>query len=177
MAVTLHVAELQAALRLGDTAEETAETRRLLRYATEAVVRQAPDAPAHTQNEAVRRLAGYLFDQPETSRGDGYANAMRNSGAARILLPYRAHRLGFVDDTEKDDDEEEDIVTTQRFEQQAPYTATPTPTDIGNAYPVRALPRPSPAVPPVDAGKFQHPLCRGGYPALRRRRVFPRHAW
>ena len=45
MAVTITVAELQAALRLGDTAEETAEVMRLLAYCTEAVVKHAPDAP------------------------------------------------------------------------------------------------------------------------------------
>ena len=134
MVVTITVAGLQAALRLGDTPEETAETTRLLNYATEAVTRQAPNAPTVAQNEAVRRISGYLFDQPEAGRGDGYANAMRNSGAARILLPYRVHRLGYADDTP--DDDEEPTLTTQRFEQQAPYTATPTPTDIGAAYPV-----------------------------------------
>ena len=48
-------------------------------------------------NEAVRRLAGYLLDQPEASRSDAYANAMRNSGAARMLLPYRIHRAGYAD--------------------------------------------------------------------------------
>ena len=48
-------------------------------------------------NEAVRRLGGYLFDQPEAGRGDAYANAMRNSGAARMLLPYRVHRAGYAE--------------------------------------------------------------------------------
>ena len=95
MAVTLTIAELRAALRLNDTAEETAEVTRLLAYATEAVVKHAPDASETAMNEAVRRLSGYLFDQPEAARGDGYANAMRFSGAARMLLPYRIHRAGY----------------------------------------------------------------------------------
>ena len=94
MAVTLTVAELLAALRLGDSQEETAEVMRLLAYATEAVTKHAPDASETAMNEAVRRLGGYLFDMPEAGRGDAYANAMRNSGAARMLLPYRVHRLG-----------------------------------------------------------------------------------
>ena len=34
---------------------------------------------------------------PEAARGDAYANAMRNSGAARMLLPYRRHRAGYAD--------------------------------------------------------------------------------
>ena len=46
------------------------------------------------QNEAAIRLAGYLFDQPFAARGGTYANALRNSGAARMLLPYRIHRAG-----------------------------------------------------------------------------------
>ena len=95
MAVTLTVAELLAALRLGDSAEEHDEVERLLKYSTEAVVNQAPDAPDVAHNEAGRRLAGYLFDQPEAGRGMAYANAMRSSGAARVLLPYRIHRAGY----------------------------------------------------------------------------------
>ncbi len=91
MAVTLTVDALAAALRLGSTAEETAEATRLLAYATEAVTQHAADAPNVIHNEAVVRLAAYLFDQPTAGRGDGFANAMRNSGAGRILLPYVMH--------------------------------------------------------------------------------------
>ena len=97
MAVTITVAELRAALRLNDSAEETAEVTRLLAYSTEAIEQHAPEASDTAMNEAVRRLGGYLFDQPEAARGDGYANALRYSGAARILLPYRVHRLGLAE--------------------------------------------------------------------------------
>ena len=97
MAVTITVAELQEALRLGNTAEETAEVTRLHAYASEAVTQHAPEASDTAMNEATRRLSGYLFDMPEAARGDGYANALRNSGAARMLLPYRIHRLGLSD--------------------------------------------------------------------------------
>ena len=97
MAVTLTVAELVAALRLGDTDEELVEATRLLAYCAEAVVKHAPNAPDVAHNEAARRLAGYLFDQPEAGRGMAYANALRNSGAARMLLPYRVHRAGYTD--------------------------------------------------------------------------------
>ena len=97
MAVTLTVAELLAALRLGDSAEEHAEVERLLTYATEAIEQHAPEATETAMNEAVRRLAGFLFDQPEAGRGDAYANALRNSGAQRMLLPYRIHRAGYTD--------------------------------------------------------------------------------
>ena len=94
MAVTLTQAELAAALRLGDTTEETAEVTRLLAYVTEAINKYAPGAPDATASEGAVRLAAYLFDQPSAGRGVAFANAMRNSGAASMLLPYRSHRAG-----------------------------------------------------------------------------------
>ena len=94
MAVTITVSELAAAIRLGDTAEETAEVTRLLAYSTEAVTKHAPGAPDTIQNEAVVRLVGYHYDQPFSPNSDRYRNALRNSGAAGILLPYRVHRAG-----------------------------------------------------------------------------------
>ena len=97
MAVTIQPSDLVAALRLGDTAEELAEVTRILAYATDAVVVHVPNAPTTAHNEAVRRLVGYLFDMPEAARGDAYANALRNSGAQRMLLPYRRHRAGYAD--------------------------------------------------------------------------------
>ena len=94
MAVTLDVEELAASLRLGDSPEEIAEATRLLAYTAEAVNRHAPSAPDVVQNEAAIRLAGYLFDAPNAGRGLSFAHALRNSGAAAILLPYRIHRAG-----------------------------------------------------------------------------------
>ena len=67
-------------------------------YASEAVSRHAPEASDTAVNEAVRRLSGYLYDMPEAGRGAAYANALRNSGAAAMLLPYRVHRLGLATD-------------------------------------------------------------------------------
>ena len=98
MAITLTVAQLAAAARIGATPEETAEVTRLLGYATEAISNYLgasySSAPEIVVNEAAIRVASYLYDQPQVSRGDGFANAMRNSGAARMLLPYRVHRAG-----------------------------------------------------------------------------------
>ena len=94
MAVTPE--QLAAALRVGDSVEETAEVERLLSYATEAVTRYAPNAPEASSNEAVIRLASYLFDQPTSTRGDHYAAAGRNSGAWAILMPYRIRRAGSI---------------------------------------------------------------------------------
>ena len=96
MAVSLSVNALLAALRLGDTTAEVEQATRLLAYATAAVTKNAPEAPDVIQDEAVVRLAGYLFDQPFTGRGALFANAGRNSGAWSILLPYRIHRAGSV---------------------------------------------------------------------------------
>ena len=100
MAVTITVAELLAALRLGNSAEELAEATRLLGYASEAVAQHAPAASDIAMNESVVRLAAYIFDMPAAARGDAYANALRNSGAQRMLLPYRVHRAGYADAVE-----------------------------------------------------------------------------
>lgn len=86
--------ELRAAIRLGETPEETAQAERLLRVSWTLVRRYAPEAPAAIQEEAIVRVAGYLFDAPAAASGTGYANAMRNSGAVSLLLPWRAHGLG-----------------------------------------------------------------------------------
>ena len=98
MAVTLDVAGLTSAIRLGDSVEEVAEATRLLAYVSEAILRHLGDAyeaaPEAIVNEAAIRLAGYLFDQPNAGRGLSFANAGRNSGAWAMLLPYRVHRAG-----------------------------------------------------------------------------------
>ena len=101
MALTLTQVELSAAIRLGDSTEETAEATRLLAYVTAAISRHLGDAyeaaPEAVVNEAGIRLAGYLFDQPNAGRGLSFANAGRNSGAWTILLPFRVHRAGSTD--------------------------------------------------------------------------------
>ena len=100
MAVTMTAAELVAALRLGDTAEELTEVTRILGFVSESVVQYAPGASDVAHTEAARRMAGYLYDRPEAARGDAYANSMRNSGAARMLFAFRVHRLGIADAVE-----------------------------------------------------------------------------
>ena len=100
MAITLTPAELAAALRLLGSDEEIAQVTRLLTYATERVEKHAPAAPDVVMNEACIRLAAYLFDQPYAPAGARYANALRNSGAGNILLPYRIHRAGSTGETE-----------------------------------------------------------------------------
>ena len=98
MAVNLTVSALLAALRMTDTAEETAEATRLLAFGTLLVEQHAPFAPETAQNEAVIRVCGYLFDQPFAGRGNAYANSLRNSGAQSLLLPWVVHRAGSTEE-------------------------------------------------------------------------------
>lgn len=97
MAVTLTVTQLAEFLRVGDSTKETAHMTRLLAYATEGVSKHLgtsyDSAPEAVVNEAVIRLAGYLYDKPHVA-GSGSANQLLNSGADAILLPYRVHRAG-----------------------------------------------------------------------------------
>ena len=88
--------EFRAALRVGDSPEEQAETTRIYAYAVEAVEKYAASAPEVTKSEAIVRLGSYLFDQPTSARGDAYAAAGRNSGAWSILAPYRIRRAGTI---------------------------------------------------------------------------------
>ena len=52
------------------------------------------DAPDAVVEEAIIRLSAYMFDQPNAGRGMMYADALRSSGAAMILLPFRVIRAG-----------------------------------------------------------------------------------
>ena len=99
MAITLTALELAAAMRIGDTPEELAEATRQLAFASEAVTRHAPDAPDVIQNEAVIRLAAYNYDRPFAASDGRYSNALRFSGAAAALLPYREHGAGATTST------------------------------------------------------------------------------
>ena len=94
MVVMITVEDLRQELRAGDTTEETSLITRRLGYAAVAVEQYAPDAPDTVHDEAAIRLASYLYDQPTSAPRSGFANAIRNSGAARMLLPYRIHRAG-----------------------------------------------------------------------------------
>lgn len=67
---------------------------RLLGVCTETAELLAPEAPDAILDEAVIRMAGYLYDQPEAHRGGGYASAWNNSGAAGLVAPWRVRRAG-----------------------------------------------------------------------------------
>ena len=98
MAVTLTVAQFIQDARIGATAEELDLATRRLAYATLAVLKHAPNAPDVIHDEATSADSpAYLYDQPSISGGAAFANAMRNSGASTILLPYRVHGLGYAE--------------------------------------------------------------------------------
>lgn len=97
MAITMTATTLRRALRLTDTdAATTAIVTRLLGTATSLVLEHAPDAPDAVHNEAVVRLAGYLYDAPTSGPGAGYAHAWRNSGAQSMTAPWTSRRAGAV---------------------------------------------------------------------------------
>ena len=98
MAVTLTVQQLSLEMRVGDTAAETELVARRLAYSEVAIERHLGAAvyastPDVVLNEATIRLCSYIYDQPTSSGGLAFANAMRFSGAARMLLPYRLHKV------------------------------------------------------------------------------------
>ena len=129
MAVTISLSELLQALRLGDSPEELAEVTRLRRYAAGAVERFAPRAPDSAHTEAAVRLIGYIYDQPFASRGDAYSIALRSSGAAAMLAPYRHHRAGSTTPDPIIVEEEPTFPTTMAVgiygNQQTPNTEAP----------------------------------------------------
>ena len=94
MPVDLTVAQLAAAMRVGSSAEETAEVTRLLAFSSLTVEHHAEGAPDAIHNEAAIRIASYVYDQPGASSRSSFANALRNSGAARMMLPWRLHKVG-----------------------------------------------------------------------------------
>ena len=98
MALTITVSQLASAMRVGTTSTEVEQVTRLLVYAEVAISQHLGSTYATTPdaavNEAAIRIASYLYDQPTASSGLAFGNAMRFSGAARILLPYRLHKAG-----------------------------------------------------------------------------------
>ena len=102
MAVTIVLSSLRAELRLAGFGHENEIAMRLITYSTAAIEKHlgavgyaaCPDAIC---NEAAIRLSAYAYDQPTAGVAGRYANAMRNSGAGRILLPWRTHTAGLYD--------------------------------------------------------------------------------
>ena len=101
MAIEITVAELAAANRIGSTTKETTEVTRIRDYAVVAIsqhltVAVYDVAPVPVLDMATSLLLGYLYDKPTVSGGVSLANALKFSGAARVLFPYRLHSVGMV---------------------------------------------------------------------------------
>ena len=100
MAVTITVAELAEANRIGSTTRETSEVSRLRDYAIATISQHLgttyDDTPEVVVNLAAAQLVGYLYDKPTVSGGVVLANAFKFSGAGQALFPYRIHHVGLV---------------------------------------------------------------------------------
>ena len=97
MAVT--VTQLAAALRITDGTASPPEPInsiliRQLGVAEAFVELTAKSAPTAIKEEAVVRMAGYLYDAPTAGSELRYADAWRNSGAAALVARWVVHRLG-----------------------------------------------------------------------------------
>ena len=73
----------------------------ILDFASVEAVAVAPGAPdAHHNRAAVIQLSAYLYDQPPSTRGAMFGNAMVNSGAYFVLRRYVKRRaVALVGDT------------------------------------------------------------------------------
>ena len=102
MAVTITLESLAVALRVivrpGQTIDEGQREilDGLLDVATGAVDSYAADTPAKTANEAVIRMAGYIFDVTPAGRSMEAPNAFILSGARALLAPYYVPRSARV---------------------------------------------------------------------------------
>ena len=95
--MVVSITDLASAMRLGDGVAAPPEPvasilTRLMAVASATVEHRASDAPDDIKDEAVIRMASYLYDQPTAASGDRYAGAFRNSGAASLLGPWVQRR-------------------------------------------------------------------------------------
>ena len=98
MAVSLTTADVAVALRVvSDVADplpagQAAVLARTLAAAAALVDRHAPAAPESIANEAAIRAAGWLFDVAPHESARQWS-ALKHSGAAALLSPWRVRRL------------------------------------------------------------------------------------
>ena len=101
MAVTRTLAQLAADLRLGDGTTEPTGPQGIVLARIDATARAmvlefAPDAPDAIHDEAYVRLAGWLYDADPSGSTPGGPSALRSSGAAAILSPFKVRRAGVI---------------------------------------------------------------------------------
>ena len=88
MALTIDALATAMRLDIPLEPETTALLTRLLGVGRAIVDLHAEQAPEAVQDEAIIRIAAYLYDMPEAPAGTRYAMAWRNSGAASLLGPW-----------------------------------------------------------------------------------------
>lgn len=92
--MALTVPQLAAAMRLGGDGSEALEeplngiVTRLLAVGNAWTAKKADEAPEDVKDEAVIRMAAYLYDQPHAGMRMSFAAAWRNSGAAALVGPW-----------------------------------------------------------------------------------------
>ncbi len=69
---------------------------RIAATATAMVEAYAPNAPNALHDEAFVRLAAWLYDSDPSGAAPGGPAAMRSSGAASLLNPYKVRRGGLI---------------------------------------------------------------------------------
>ena len=106
MAVTL--AQLREAIEIETDASADAAITRMLEVASELVERYASGASVAVKDEAIIRTVGWLVNQPSFSlRGrtsvgvrssfdTGQLSALRHSGGAALLSPWKIRRAGAI---------------------------------------------------------------------------------
>ena len=101
-APTLTQAQLAASLGVVYTSPDArdptaveADVNRVHAAALALIAGTGHDAPATVANEALVRLAGYLYDL-EPGAGTGGRNPLRDSGALALLAPYRSQGLAIA---------------------------------------------------------------------------------
>ena len=105
MPVTLVLSSIRTELRLGGGgsggSHEDEIATRLLQWATDTISEHLgvnyATTPTSIVNQACIRLCAWTFDVPTAGGGSRYANALRSSGAERLLLPYVSHSAGLPD--------------------------------------------------------------------------------
>ena len=108
MAVRATVSDVARSIRAVASPDVLAELGDLLEYASAEVKRIAPSAGYKVHNRAAIAIVGYIYDRPTAGREMAYANAVRNSGAGAMLLPYRTHRGGSTTPAEEPAEEPPD---------------------------------------------------------------------
>ena len=103
MGLTVEQVAEEMRVSIDGDAELEAIVARLAGVGEELVALRAPDAPQVVKDEAVVRVAAYLFDQPQAPSASRYASAWRNSGAAALVSPWVVRRLGIVGAAEEEE--------------------------------------------------------------------------